>query len=198
MMRIVHRRHEASFRLESPADSPRGLRRQSTTATAQALPTTAALTSLRNGHIATRRPTAITVPRSRALTIRRPLARTRRRRLIPHQAATIQLRRAPIPRRAKAILLHHDPTPHRVVAIQLRRAPIPHRAKAIAVVAAATGAAEAAVAAAEVEVVVVEALVAGGGTNHFANSRARPDVPGGFFPFGRDALAFLLPLHLSL
>src|SRR6266851_5761667 len=170
MMRIVHRRHEASCRLESPADSPRGLRRQSTTATAQALPTTAALTSLRNGHIATRRPTAITVPRSRALTIRRPLARTRRRRLIPHQAATIQL----------------------------RRAPIPHRAKAIAVVAAATGAAEAAVAAAEVEVVVVEALVAGGGTNHFANSRARPDVPGGFFPFGRDALAFLLPLHLSL
>ena len=182
MMRIVHRRHEASCRLESPADSPRGLRRQSTTATAQALPTTAALTSLRNGHIATRRPTAITVPRSRALTIRRPLARTRRRRLIPHQAATIQLRRAPIPRRAKAILLHHDPTPH--------------RAKAMAVGAAATGAAEAAVTAAEVE--VVEALVAGGGTNHIADSRARPDVPGGPFPFGRDALAFLLPLHLSL
>src|SRR6266851_992487 len=182
MMRIVHRRHEPICRLESPADSPPGPRRQATTATAQALPTTAALTSLRNGHIATRRPTAIAVPRSRALTIRRPLARTRRRRLIPHRAATIQLRRAPIPRRAKAILLHHDPTPHRVVAIQLRRAPIPHRAKAIA----------------EVAVVVVEALVAGGGTNHFANSRARPDVPGGFFPFGRDALAFLLPLHLSL
>src|SRR6266851_2148782 len=196
MMRIVHRRHEASCRLESPADSPRGLRRQSTTATAQALPTTAALTSLRNGHIATRRPTAIAAPRSRALTIRRPLARTRRRRLIPHQAATIQLRHAPIPRRAKAILLHHDPTPHRAAAIQLRRAPIPHRAKAMAVGVAATGAAEAAVTAAEVE--VVEALVAGGGTNHIADSRARPDVPGGPFPFGRDALAFLLPLHLSL
>ncbi len=195
-MRIVHRRHEAICRLESPADSPPGPRRQATTATAQALPTTAALTSLRNGHIATRRPTAIAVPRSRALTIRRPLARTRRRRLIPHRAATIQLRHAPIPRRAKAILLHHDPTPHRAAAIQLRRAPIPHRAKAMAVGAAATGAAEAAVTAAEVE--VVEALVAGGGTNHIADSRARPDVPGGPFPFGRDALAFLLPLHLSL
>jgi len=66
----------------------------------------------------------------------------------------------------------------------------------MAVGAAATGAAEAAVTAAEVE--VVEALVAGGGTNHIADSRARPDVPGGPFPFGRDALAFLLPLHLSL
>src|SRR6266851_4243195 len=168
MMRIVHRRHEPICRLESPADSPPGPRRQATTATAQALPTTAALTSLRNGHIATRRPTAIAVPRSRALTIRRPLARTRRRRLIPHRAATIQL----------------------------RRAPSPHRAKAMAVGVAATGAAEAAVTAAEVE--VVEALVAGGGTNHIADSRARPDVPGGPFPFGRDALAFLLPLHLSL
>lgn len=196
-MPIVLHLHAAVCSPEPPAVSPHGLRRLVTTAAAQALPTTAALTGSRSGRTATRSPTTIApLLRSRALTIRRPRARTRHHNLIPRQAAAIQLRHAPIPRRAKAILLHHDPTPHRVVAIQLRRAPIPHRAKAMAVGAAATGAAEAAVTAAEVE--VVEALVAGGGTNHIADSRARPDVPGGPFPFGRDALAFLLPLHLSL
>src|SRR5258708_11543046 len=196
MMRIVHRRHEAICRLESPVTRPPDPRRQSTTATAQALPTTAALTSLRNGHIATRRPMAIAVPRSRALTTRRPLARTRRRRLIPHRAAAIQLRHAPIPRRAKAILLHHDPTPHRAAAIQLRRAPIPHRAKAMAVGAAATGAAEAAVTAAAGE--GGEAPVGPGGHHHLCNPGAPPACPGWVFLVWRAALCSLIPSRFVL
>src|SRR6266404_4130350 len=129
-MRIVRRRHAAICSTEPPADRPQGLRRKATAATAQPLrTTTAALTSRPSARTETRRPTAINALRttgaltisrsgcnvtprpttatvairSRALTTRRPHARTRHRKLIPHQAAAIQLRRAPTPRRAAAL-----------------------------------------------------------------------------------------------
>ncbi len=66
-------------------------------------------------------------------------------------------------------------------------------------------AAEAAEAIAVVVVIAAaEALMAAeapslaGGTNLFANSRARPDLPAGLFLFESDALSFLLPRQLSL
>src|SRR6266851_7218814 len=102
-MQIVLRGHAAIRSLQRLAARPRGLRRQATTATAQAIPTTAALTSRHSGHTATRLLTTATATiRSRVLTIRRPHARTRRRELIPHRAAAIQLLHAPTPHPATA------------------------------------------------------------------------------------------------
>ena len=99
----------------------------------------------------TPRPTTATVAiRSRALTTRRPHARTRHRKLIPHQAAAIQLRRAPTPRRAAAI--------------QLRQALTPRRAAALAEEEAAVGVAVAAEARA-----AAEAPPLAGGTNPFSH-----------------------------
>src|SRR5882762_5560173 len=86
-MRIVRRRHAAICSLERPADRPQGLRRKATAATAQPLPTTVALTGSRSGRNVILRPTTATAAiRSRALTARRPRARTRHRKLTPHQA----------------------------------------------------------------------------------------------------------------
>src|SRR5260370_21495988 len=144
MMPIVLHLHAAVCSPEPPAVSPHGLRRLVTTAAAQALPTTAALTGSRSGRTATRSPTTIApLLRSRALTIRRPRARTRHHNLIPRQAAAIQLR--------------HAPTQHQAPAIQHRHAPIPHRARAIAVVAAIAAEAAEAIA---VVVVIAAAVVA--------------------------------------
>src|SRR5216684_2530639 len=155
MMRIVHRRHEAICSLEPSAARPHGLRRQATAATAQPLPTTAALTNRRSAPTATRRPMTIADLRSRALTIRRP-------------HALIRLR---------------NPTPHRAAAIRLRRAPIPRRAPAIAAGVAAIGAVMAVVAAEARAAAGVPALT--DTTNSFPNSIARPDLPDGLIVFRR-------------
>ena len=166
-MRIVRRRHAAICSLEPPADRPQGLRRKATAATAQPPPTTVALTGSRSGRSVTPRPTTATAAiRSRALTTRLPHARTRHRKLIPHRAAAIQLRRAPTPRQAAAIQLHRVLTPH--------------RAAAPAEEAAAIGVAVAA--AAEARTAAEDPPLAGG-TNPFSNSMARPDLPGGPFVF---------------
>jgi len=190
-MRIVRRRHAAICSPERPADRPQGLRRKATAATAQPLPTTVALTSRPSARTETHRLTAINAPRttgaltgsrsrrnvtprpttataairSRALTTRRPHARTRRRKLIPHRAAAIQLRRVPIP--------------HRAAAIRLRQALTPHRATALAEEAAAV----VGVAVAAEARTAAEAPPLAGGTNPFSNSMARPDLSGGPFVF---------------
>src|ERR1700694_2781998 len=212
-MRIVRRRHAAICSLEPPAGRPQGLRRKATAATAQALPTTAALTSRPSAHMETRRPTAINALRttgaltdsrsgrsvtprpttataairSRALTAPRPHVRPRK--LIPHRAAAIQLRQAPTPHRAAAIRPRRALIPRRAAAIRAREALPPRRATALAEEAAAVGVVE------EAEVVGVEAAEAAearaaaevpplaGGTSLFSNSMAHPDLPGGPFVF---------------
>ncbi len=71
----------------------------------------------------------------------------------------------------------------------------------VVVIAAAVVAAEAhtaAVVAAAEALMAAEAPSLAGGTNLFANSRARPDLPAGLFLFESDALSFLLPRQLSL
>src|SRR5712664_1171136 len=212
-MRIVHHRHAAICSLEPPAARPRGLRRQATAATAQPLPTTAALPSRRSGHTATRPPTTITarqtacvltIPlsgcnrtirpttiaaaiRSRAPTVRHPHVRTRRRNLIPHRAAATRLRPAPTPPRARAIRLRRALIPRRARAIRLRRALIPRRAPAIA----AGVAAIAVVMAAVIAAVAAEAHAAAGvpaltdTTNSFSILIALPDLPDGLIVFRR-------------
>src|SRR6266481_297322 len=78
--------------------------RRPATAIAQALPTAAVRTSRRNALAETRHPPTTTAAiRSRALTIRRPRARIRRRELIPRPAVAIRRLRAPTPRPAAAI-----------------------------------------------------------------------------------------------
>jgi hypothetical protein len=57
---------------------------------------------------------------------------------------------------------------------------------------------EAAVVAAAEALMAAEAPSLAGGTNLFANSRARPDLPAGLFLFESDALSFFLPRQLSL
>src|SRR6266478_1815321 len=115
-------KREGIRNLEQSMARPRGLLRQATTATAQALraagvrtsrrsalaetrriTATAAIRSRRSGPITTRLPTIITAAiRSRALTIRRPRPRTRRRELIPHRAAAIRRLHVPTLRPAAA------------------------------------------------------------------------------------------------
>src|SRR6266403_1440281 len=122
MTRIVRRGREGIRNLEQSMARPRGLLLQATTAIAQALraagvrtsrrsalaetrriTATAAIRSRRSGPITTRLPTIITAAiRSRALTIRRPRPRTRRRELIPHRAAAIQRLHVPTLRPAAA------------------------------------------------------------------------------------------------
>jgi len=131
MIQIVRPGHVAVRRRESPAVSPHGRRRPASTATAQALQTVAALSSRRSGRNVILRPstataqalqtaaalssrrsgrnvilrhsTTIAAIPSSALTIRRPRARTRRRKLIPRRAAATRLRHAPTPHPAAAI-----------------------------------------------------------------------------------------------
>src|SRR6266581_3987241 len=98
---IVRRGQVQVRSLEPPAASPRGPRRQTITATAQA-PTAAALTNRPREQTATRPVTVIAVPRSRALTVRHPHAPTLRRGPTQPRAAAIQLRHAPTPGQAIA------------------------------------------------------------------------------------------------
>src|SRR5216684_6105232 len=101
-MPIVRLWHAAIRNLEQSMDRPHGLRRRTTTATDQALPTAGARMSRHSALAGTRRITATAAIRSRGRTIRRPRPRTRRRELIPHQAAAIRHLRVPTPRLAAA------------------------------------------------------------------------------------------------
>src|SRR6266436_3503819 len=162
----IVRRGQAQVRsLEPPAASPRGLRRQTITATVQA-PTVAALTSRPREHLAAHPVTVIAVPRSRALTVHHLPSHTRHRGRTPPRAAAIPLRRAPIPRRAIAAAGEAE-------AIMA----------AVAAEAVVAGAVVAAAPMVEVEAPTAEALLLTVTTNLIANKMARPDIPGGPFLF---------------
>jgi len=170
---IVLHGYAAIHSLERSAARHRGLRRQATTVAAQALPTTAALTSRHSGRTTTRRLTGTAATRSLGRTIHLRTSRTHRRGHTPHLAVVIPLRHAPTP-------LRHTPTPHR------------HRVAATEAGVAAIGAA-----------VAAEALTAVGappltaGTNLFANSSARLDLPGGLLLIEVGALRVFLPQRLG-
>src|SRR6266478_1455135 len=166
-MPIVRHGHARMRRLEPSAARPRGPRRPTTTAaTAQVIPTTVVLTRRNSRRNVTPRPTTATAAlRSRALTIRHPrvpIRRHRRRERIPRRAAAIQLRRVPTPHRATAIAAEVV-----VVAVEARTA----AAGAAAVTAAVEAEAH----------TVAEGPVLTATANLFANSTARPDLPGGLF-----------------
>src|SRR6266581_982607 len=160
-MRTVRHGHAPARRLLSPMARHHGLRRPTTTATARALLTAVAPTSRRNGTtITTPLHTGTAAIRNRALTIPRLHALPRRREPILPRAATIRLR--------------HAPTPPLAVATVAGAATV----VAVAAPALTVEAAEALTAAGAVE---VPALT--GGTNLFANSKARPLSPDGPFAF---------------
>jgi hypothetical protein len=166
-------------RLEPSAARPRGPRRPTTTATtAQAIPTTVVLTRRNSRRNVTPRPTTATAAlRSRALTIRHPrvpIRRHRRRERIPRRAAAIQLRRVPTPHRATAIAVAAE-----VVVAAVEAEVVAEARTAAAVAAAVTAAVEA-----EAHT-VAEGPVLTATANLFANSTARPDLPGGLFVFRR-------------
>ncbi len=93
---IVLHGHTAIRSPEQAAARHRGLRRQTTTVTAPALPTTAALTSHRSGPTTTRNPTGETAAtRSLGHTIRLRTSLTRRRGHTPRLAVAIPLRHVP-------------------------------------------------------------------------------------------------------
>src|SRR2546429_2785833 len=103
---IVLHGYAAIHSLERSAARHRGLLRQATMVAAQALPTTAALTSHRSGRTTTRRRTGTAATRSLGRTIHLRTSLTHRRGHTPHLAVAIPLRHAPTP-------LRHTPTPHR-------------------------------------------------------------------------------------
>src|SRR6266567_307005 len=173
-MRTVRHGHAPARRLLSPMARRHGVRRPTTTATARALLIAVAPTSRRNGiTITTPLHTGTAAIRSRALTIPRLHARTQRREPILPRAATIRLRHAPTP---------------------------PLAAATVAVVAEALTVEEVVVEALAAEVVVEALTVAGavevpvltGGTNLFANSKARPLNPDGPFVFSASAASEIL------
>src|SRR6266478_1153355 len=93
---IVLHGHTAIRSPEQPAGRHRGLRRQTTTVAAPALPTTAALTSHRSGPTTTRNSTGETADtRSLGRTIRLRTSLTRRRGHTPRLAVAIPLRHVP-------------------------------------------------------------------------------------------------------
>src|SRR6267378_2757430 len=96
-MRIVRPGREGIRNLEQSMARPRGLLRQTTAATAQALPIAGGRMSRRSALAETRRITVTAALRSRVLTIRRPRPRTRRHELIPHRAAAIRRLHVPTP-----------------------------------------------------------------------------------------------------
>src|SRR6266851_287585 len=178
-MRTVRHGHAPARHLLSPMARHHGLRRPATTATARALLTAVAPTSRRNGTtITTPLHTGTAAIRNRALTIPRLHALTRRREPILRQAATIRLRLAPTPPLAVATVAAATVVAAVVVAVE---APA-HTAAEVAEVHTAAEAAEALTAAGAVE---VPALT--GGTNLFANSKARPLSPDGPFVFSASA-----------
>ena len=177
--------------LVPPAASPRGLLRQPTTTTGQALRTAGirmnrrgrsaihrpitTIAALRIAGVPTRRrdpsvihrPTTITAAiRNRALTARRQLARTQRLGRTPRRAAAIPLRHTPTPRPAMAAV---------AVAFMVALAP-----EAV-VLTSAVAAGLTAAAAAEAPTVVV--LLLTGAPNRFILSTARPEISGRAFRF---------------
>src|SRR5216684_1539337 len=176
-MPIVRHGHARMRRLEPPVARPRGHRRPTTTATAQPILTTGVLTRRNSRRNVTPRPTTATAAlRSHALTIRHPrvlIRRHRRRERIPRRAAAIQLRRVPTPHRATAIAV----AAAEVVAVE---------AEVVAEARTAAAGAAAVTAAVEAEAhTVAEGPVLTATANLFANSTARPDLPGGLFVFRR-------------
>ena len=122
-MRIARPGHAEASSLRDPMARRRVLRRQTTTATVQAIPTTAALMSRRNVRSVIPRPTTTTAAiRSRARTIHLLRVPTRSHELIP--------------RRAAAIPLLHALTPPPAVAIAVVVAAVAVAAAVVAVVAA--------------------------------------------------------------
>src|ERR1700719_1453135 len=99
---IVLHGHAVIRSPEQPAARHRGLRRQTTTVAAPALPTTAALTSHRSGPTTTRNPTVTAATRSLGHTIRLRTSLTRRRGHTPRLAVALPLRHAPTPPQAVA------------------------------------------------------------------------------------------------
>src|SRR6266851_1187159 len=175
-MPIVRHGHARMRRLEPPVARPRGHRRPTTTATAQPIPTTVVLTRRNSRRNVTPRPTTATAAlRSHALTIRHP------RVLIRHHR-----RRERIPRRAAAIQLRRVPTPHRATAIAAEVVVVAVEAVVAAEARTAAAGAAAVTAAVEAEAhTVAEGPVLTATANLFANSTARPDLPGGLFVFRR-------------
>ena len=103
-MRIARPGHAEASSLRGPMARRRVLRRQTTTATVQAIPTTAVLMSRRNVRSVIRRPTTTTAAiRSRARTIRLLRVPTQSHELILRRAAAIPLLHALTPRPAVAI-----------------------------------------------------------------------------------------------
>src|SRR6266404_2845289 len=143
MRQIVRRGRAVVRRLGPRAASPLGPLRRITTVIGQLLPMAGVPTSRHSGRNGIRPlTTTIVVIRSRVLTIRLLQALIQRRELIPHRAATIRPRLAPIP--------------HPAAATAVEVAAVGAAAVAVAVEAAAAAAAAAAVARA----VVVEAAEA--------------------------------------
>ena len=158
---IVLHGHTAIRSLEQAAARHRGLRRQTTTVAAPALPTTAALTSHRNGRTTTRNPTAETAAtRSLGHTIRLRTSLTRRRGLIPRLAVALPLRHAPTPPQAAATVVEAVLAAAVVVVAVLA---------AVVVVAAVPAAVVVAVAGEVLTAVVVAAAL----TNLFCRAQAR-------------------------
>src|SRR5712692_1248832 len=168
MMQIVRHGHATVRSLEPRAASPLGPRRQATTTTAQVLSMADVRTSRSGRNGICPLTTAIADIRSRALTIRRPHARTLHRELILHRAAAIQLRLIP--------------TPHPAAAIAAGVRAVVAEAAAIAAVAVEAAAAAEAEARTAGEVPARTSAT----KSFFANSRARPNVPDGPFVFRRQ------------
>ena len=102
-MRIARPGHAEASSLRDPMARRRVLRRQTTTATVQAIPTTAARISRRNVRSAIPRPTTTAAIRSRARTIHLLRVATQSHELIPRRAAAIPLLHALTPRPAVAM-----------------------------------------------------------------------------------------------
>ena len=169
---IVRRGHAKERSLEPRAVSPRGPQCQAITATAQALQTVGVRMSSRRGRNVIRRPiiTTAAILSSHVLTTRRPRVRTQSREPIPRRAVATRHRHAPTPRRHR-----HAPTPLQAA---LAEAVVPEVVVAGALLAAVEAEAHMA-AVAEARTAAEEALAAD--PKLFANSMARPDLPGGFF-----------------
>jgi hypothetical protein len=166
---IVLHGHAVIRSPEQPAARHRGLRRQTTTVTAPALPTTAALTSHRNGRTTTRNPTAETAAtRSLGRTIRLRTSLTRRRGHTPRLAVAIPLLHAPTLPQAVAMVVEAVIAAAVVVVAVLAAVAVAAAVPAALVVVVAVLAAEVVVAAVLAAVVVAAALT------NFALSRTGP------------------------
>jgi len=183
-MRIARPGHAEASSLRDPMARRRVLRRQTTTATVQAIPTTDALMSRHNARSVIRRPTTTTAA-------------------IRSRARTIHLLRVPIqshehiPRRAAAIPLLHALTPHPAVAIAVV-------VEAVAVAAVVVEAVAAAVVVAVVAAVVVAARTAAEapartpGTNRLSCvKRPAQTFPAGLLFFGRRLQSSSRERHTS-